>query len=58
VPWIAWWQTATTGDLWPLGLAVYCQAAYYLIGIARLLAGYGPWGCEPPEPDVQYPEFE
>lgn len=52
MPWSAWWQCVTTGDVWPLLIAVALYGLYYLVGVARILAGYGPWGCDPPEVDV------
>ncbi len=55
MPWCEWWQTTTTGDLWPLLVAVTVHMLYYLVGVARMLAGYGPWGCTPPEADVPCP---
>ena len=55
MPWSAWWQTTTTGDVWPLLVAALLHGLYYLVGVARLLAGHGPWGCGPPDPDVSCP---
>ena len=57
MPWSAWLESIRTDSIWPLAVAVAAQALYYLIGIERMLRGYPPWGCQPPEPDVDYDEL-